>query len=409
MGITQCFIMALKSLSTSKMRALLTMLGIIIGVAAVILIMSMGNGLQVYINDMFAELGTTTITVTITGRGSTRMVDDDDMYEFYEENKDMFECMSPTVGTMSLLGISMNTMSSQVRTTVDKETYTPTITGVGEEYLECKKQQLEKGRSLVYVDMKNNSKVCVVGAFYDYLYEDFYDNGILGQSIKINGTKYTVVGVVEELEDRTDEDGSDNFVYIPYTTAAKNMTRNSAITNFTFLASSEETVDECIKLIKNRLYQTYQNENLYSVTGSTAIIDTMNDMVGIVVTVLSAIAAISLVVGGIGIMNIMLVSVTERTREIGIRKALGAKGKHIRLQFVIEAGTTSALGGIIGIMLGVGAGSIVSGFIDGLTAVPTVQSVLLAFGVSVAIGIFFGYLPANKAAKLNPIDALRHD
>ena len=385
------------------------MLGIIIGVAAVILIMSMGNGLQVYINDMFAELGTTTITVTITGRGSTRTVDDDDMYEFYDENKDVFECMSPTVGTMSLMGISMNTMSSQVRTTVDKETYTPTITGVGEEYLDCKKQVLEKGRSLVYVDIKNNSKVCVVGAFYDYLYEDFYENGILGQDIKINGDKYTVVGVIEEQEDRTDEDGTDNFVYIPYTTAAKKLSRNASITNFTFLAKNEELVDSCVTLLENRLYQTYQNENYYSVSSSTTIIDTMNDMVGIVVTVLSAIAAISLVVGGIGIMNIMLVSVTERTREIGIRKALGAKGKHIRLQFVIEAGTTSALGGLIGIACGIGAGTLVSSFIEGLTAVPTVQAVLLAFGVSVAIGVIFGYLPANKAAKLNPIEALRHD
>ncbi len=409
MGVTQCFIMALKSLSTSKMRALLTMLGIIIGVAAVILIMSMGNGLQVYINDMFAELGTTSITVSITGRGSTRVVDDDDMYEFYDENKDMFECMSPTVGTMSIMGISMSTMSSQVRTTVDSETYTPTITGVGEEYLECKKQELEKGRSLAYIDIKNNSKVCVVGAFYDYLYEDVYDNGILGQTIKINGDKYTVVGVVEEQEDRTDEDGADNFVYIPYTTASKFLARNASITNYTFLAATEEKVDECVRLLKNRLYKTYQNENLYSVSSSTTIIDAMNDMVGIVVTVLSAIAAISLVVGGIGIMNIMLVSVTERTREIGIRKALGAKGRHIRLQFVIEAGTTSALGGLIGIALGIAAGGFVSSFIEGLTAVPTLQAVLLAFGVSVAIGVIFGYLPANKAAKLNPIEALRHE
>ena len=409
MGVTQCFIMALKSLSTSKMRALLTMLGIIIGVAAVILIMSMGNGLQVYINDMFAELGTTSITVSITGRGSTRVVDDDDMYEFYDENKDMFECMSPTVGTMSIMGISMSTMSSQVRTTVDSETYTPTITGVGEEYLECKKQELEKGRSLAYIDIKNNSKVCVVGAFYDYLYEDVYDNGILGQTIKINGDKYTVVGVVEEQEDRTDEDGADNFVYIPYTTASKFLARNASITNYTFLAATEEKVDECVRLLKNRLYKTYQNENLYSVSSSTTIIDAMNDMVGIVVTVLSAIAAISLVVGGIGIMNIMLVSVTERTREIGIRKALGAKGRHIRLQFVIEAGTTSALGGLVGIAFGIAAGGFVSGFIEGLTAVPTLQAVLLAFGVSVAIGVIFGYLPANKAAKLNPIEALRHE
>lgn len=394
MGITQCFIMALKSLSTSKMRAFLTMLGIIIGVGAVIIIMSMGNGMQLYINDMFAELGTTTITVSITGRGSTRTVSVDDMYEFYEENKQSFECMSPNVSA-----------SGQVRTTVDSETYRPSVSGAGEEYLDVKKQELASGRMIAYADIINNKKVCVVGAFYDYL----YNGEAVGSYIKINGDKYTIVGVVEETDDKTDENGGDNFVYVPYTSAAKFLSRNATISSYTFLAATEDNVDECVTLIKNRLYKTYQNENLYSVFSNSIIIDTMSEMVGIVVNVLAAIAAISLVVGGIGIMNIMLVSVTERIREIGIRKALGAKGKHIRMQFVIEAGTTSAFGGIIGIVLGVFAARLVSNFIDDFTAVPTAGAVMLAFGVSVAIGVIFGYLPADKAAKLNPIEALRHD
>ena len=394
MGLTQCFIMALKSLSTSKMRAFLTMLGIIIGVAAVILIMSMGNGMQLYINDMFAELGTTTITVSITGRGSTRTVSVDDMYEFYEENRESFNSMSPSVS-----------VSGQVRTTVDSETYRPSISGASEEYLDVKKQELANGRMIAYADIINNKKVCVVGAFYGYLYGE----DVIGSYIKINGDKYTIVGVVEETDDKTDESGADNFVYVPYTTAAKFLSRNATISSYTFLAATEDTVDECVILIENRLYKTYQNENLYNVYSNSAIIDTMSDMVGIVVNVLAAIAAISLVVGGIGIMNIMLVSVTERTREIGIRKALGAKGRHIRMQFVIEAGTTSAIGGIIGIVLGVSAARLVSNFIDDFTAVPTIGAVMLAFGVSVAIGVIFGYLPANKAAKLNPIEALRHD
>lgn len=394
MGLTQCFIMALKSLSTSKMRAFLTMLGIIIGVAAVILIMSMGNGMQLYINDMFAELGTTTITVSITGRGSTRTVSVDDMYEFYAENEESFECMSPSVS-----------VSGQVRTTVDSETYRPSISGASEEFLDVKKQELASGRMIAYADIINNKKVCVVGAFYGYLYGE----DAVGSYIKINGDKYTIIGVLEETDDKTDESGADNFVYVPYTTAAKFLSRNATISSYTFLAATEDNVDECVTLIENRLYKTYQNENLYSVFSNSAIIDTMSDMVGIVVNVLAAIAAISLVVGGIGIMNIMLVSVTERTREIGIRKALGAKGRHIRMQFVIEAGTTSAIGGIIGIILGVSAARLVSNFIDDFTAVPTIGAVMLAFGVSVAIGVIFGYLPANKAAKLNPIEALRHD
>lgn len=409
MGFSQCLKMAIKSLSTSKMRAFLTMLGIIIGVASVIIIMSMGNGLQIYINNMFSELGTTTITVSLTGRGSTRMVDDDDMYEFFEENKDVFDCMSPTVGSTNVMGMSISTMSAQVRTDVDKEIYSPSVTGVGEDYLKCKKHDLEKGRDISFIDVDKNRKVCVVGAFYDYLYEDIYENGVLGQDIKINGDRYTVVGVVEEQDDRTNEKGSDNYVYVPYTTASKYISRNAAVTNYVFLAKNEDYIDNCITLLKNRLYKTYQNENLYSVTSSTTIINMMNDMIGIMVSVLTGIASISLLVGGIGIMNIMLVSVTERTKEIGIRKALGARGRHIRLQFVIEAGTTSAIGGLLGIGLGIGAGSVISTLIAELDVVPTPTAIIVAFGVSVAIGVLFGYLPANKAAKLNPIDALRHE
>ena len=394
MGITQCFIMALKSLSTSKMRAFLTMLGIIIGVAAVILIMSLGNGMTIYINDMFAEMGTTTINVMITGRGSTRTVDADDMYEFYEENTDSFSYVSPLVSTMG-----------QVRTSVDSETYMPSITGVSEQYLDAKQQELAAGRNIAYMDIEQNSKVCVVGAFYDYL----YDGEAVGNYIKINGDKYTIIGVVEELDDKTDETGSDNFVYVPYSTAARLLARNANITSYIFLAKTEDDIDKCVSLLDDRLYETFQNEDLYTVMSNSVILDTMTDMVNIVVNILSAIAAISLVVGGIGIMNIMLVSVTERTREIGIRKALGAKGRHIRMQFVIEAGTTSAVGGIIGIIFGIVGARMVSMFIDDFTAVPTIQAILLAFGISVAIGVIFGYLPANKAAKLNPIEALRHE
>ncbi len=394
MGITQCFIMALKSLSTSKMRAFLTMLGIIIGVAAVILIMSLGNGMTIYINDMFAEMGTTTINVTITGRGSTRTVDADDMYEFYEENTDSFSYVSPLVSTMG-----------QVRTSVDSETYMPSITGVSEQYLDAKQQELAAGRNIAYMDIEQNSKVCVVGAFYDYL----YDGEAVGNYIKINGDKYTIIGVVEELDDKTDETGSDNFVYVPYSTAARLLARNANITSYIFLAKTEDDIDKCVSLLDDRLYETFQNEDLYTVMSNSIILDTMTDMVNIVVNILSAIAAISLVVGGIGIMNIMLVSVTERTREIGIRKALGAKGRHIRMQFVIEAGTTSAVGGVIGIVFGIVGARMVSMFIDDFTAVPTIQAILLAFGISVAIGVIFGYLPANKAAKLNPIEALRHE
>ncbi len=398
MGIGQCFLMAFKSLKTSKMRSFLTMLGIIIGVAAVIVIMSLGNGMTTYMNESFESMGTTQISVNISGRGSSRTVDVDDMYELFDENRDVFTYMSPTVSVMM----------AQVRGS-DNEIYTPSITGVSEDYLDIKTYNLENGRNISYVDIANYSKVCVVGAFYNYV---VYSGNAVGNTIKINGDRYTIIGTVEEQDDKTDEDGLDNFIYVPYSSGAKFLSRMSDINSFTFVAKDQDTVSEGMDIIKNRLYSTYKNEDYYTVSSLTEILDVMNEMMSTMVFVLAAIAAISLLVGGIGIMNIMLVSVTERTREIGIRKALGAKGKHIRMQFVIEAATTSALGGLIGILSGMGIASVITTIIQqsmDMKAIPTTSSILISFGISVGIGILFGYLPANKAAKLNPIDALHHE
>ncbi len=398
MGIGQCFLMAFKSLKTSKMRSFLTMLGIIIGVAAVIVIMSLGNGMTTYMNESFESMGTTQISVNISGRGSSRTVDVDDMYELFDENKDVFTYMSPTV----------NVMMAQVRGS-DNEIYTPSITGVSEDYLDIKTYNLENGRNISYVDIANYSKVCVVGAFYNYV---VYSGNAVGNTVKINGDRYTIIGTVEEQDDKTDEDGLDNFIYVPYSSGAKFLSRMSDIKSFTFVAKDQDTVSEGMDIINNRLYSTFKNEDYYNVSSLTEILDVMNEMMSTMVFVLAAIAAISLLVGGIGIMNIMLVSVTERTREIGIRKALGAKGKHIRMQFVIEAATTSALGGLIGILSGIGIASVITTIIQqsmDMQAIPTTSSILISFGISVGIGILFGYLPANKAAKLNPIDALHHE
>lgn len=399
MNILQCFLMAFKSISTSKMRSFLTMLGIIIGVGAVIVIMALGNGMTVYMNDSFAAMGTTNISVNIIGRGSSRTVDVDDMYEFFDENQDTFSYISPTVSTFG-----------QVRG-ADNEIYTPSITGVSEDYLDIKDYKLESGVNIRYLDIALNKKVCVVGAFYDYV---VYEGNAVGNDIKINGDVYTIIGTVEEQDDKTSETGADNFIYVPYSTAARYLARNATINSYTFVAKSDALVDKGIDILKNRLYQTFNSEDYYSVTSLTVILDIMNEMMDTMVLILAAIAAISLVVGGIGIMNIMLVSVTERTREIGIRKALGAKGKHIRMQFVIEAATTSALGGILGILAGMGLSNVLTKILRTameieLSAIPTASSIMMSFGISVAIGIVFGYLPANKAAKLNPIDALHHD
>ena len=225
--------------------------------------------------------------------------------------------------------------------------------------------------------------------------------------------------MAQELEELR-EGGSDDVVYIPYENAME-MSGSRTVTLYQVMAVSRDTVAEGKALLQNMLWTFYQDEDAYYIETMLDQVNMINAMMGVAMLVLVAIAAISLLVGGIGIMNIMLVSVTERTREIGIRKSLGARRRDIRRQFIIEAGTTSAMGGIIGILFGclvaTGIGSVLGGMLvaqlgtSGITfnATPSLGAILISFGVSVGIGVLFGYLPANKAAKLNPIDALRYE
>lgn len=378
----------------NKMRAFLTMLGIIIGVGSVILIMSLGNGMTTQVKDSFESIGTQSIQVGIMGRGSTRTFTDDDMYEFVEENRDIIKAYSPELN-----------VSATIRPDGWNENLTTTVKGVGEEYLTVKSYDNAQGRFFTYVDCYARRKVCYVGAYYDST--EVYNGKALGSAIKINGDIYEIIGVADEITDKNDEDGADNFIVIPYTLAAR-MSRMGTINSYTLLASSDETVIEARSAMQNRLYEAYGDEDAYMVIAMSEILDTLTEMMDTMFLVIACIAGISLLVGGIGIMNIMLVSVTERTREIGIRKALGAKGRDIKLQFVIEAMTTSLIGGIFGILFGVLGANGAGGLLD-IEAVPTVGSIVLSVGISVGIGVLFGYLPAKKAAQLNPIDALRYE
>ena len=413
MNVTQSFKLALKSLRTSKMRAFLTMLGIVIGVGAVIIIISLGNGLTGMVEQQVDKVGINQIYAYNWGRGdgTTMNLDAQQMYDLIDGHPDVFSGVTPWVsgGTgvrqgslefekTKIYGVSEAMYRADTGTTLDGDT-------------------LARGRYLQYVDVSRRQNVCVIGA---YLEQEAFRGDALGKTLTIGGVPYTVVGVMAQELEELREGGSDDVVYIPYENAME-MSGSRTVTLYQVMAVSRDTVAEGKALLQNMLWTFYQDEDAYYIETMLDQVNMINAMMGVAMLVLVAIAAISLLVGGIGIMNIMLVSVTERTREIGIRKSLGARRRDIRRQFIIEAGTTSAMGGIIGILFGclvaTGIGSVLGGMLvaqlgtSGITfnATPSLGAILISCGVSVGIGVLFGYLPANKAAKLNPIDALRYE
>ncbi len=389
----QSFKLAMKSIWSNKMRSFLTMLGIIIGVASVIILVSLVNAYMSYMTDSFSSMGTNQITVNMINL-SSRSVSGEEMYEFYSEQGEVFDEISPMVSISGAIKHGNDSMTST------------SITGVSEAYLSIKGWELQYGRNLQYGDMTGRHKVCVIGT---YVADELYGSAenAYGETLKINGYAFTIVGVAAQQEDEMEEGGTDDFVWMPYTRAVK-MARNSNINNYVFTVSDLSQATAAKSQIESFLYERFKDEDLYTVTAMSEMLDELNSMIAMVSAGLGGIAGISLLVAGVGVMNIMLVSVTERTREIGIRKALGARKSVIMQQFVVEAAVTSSLGGIIGIILGSVVTSAV-GKLAELSATPTPAAVLVSFGVSVGIGLLFGYMPANRAAGLNPIDALRGD
>ena len=394
MNMLQSFKLALKSIRSNKMRSFLTMLGIIIGVASVIILVSLVNAYMSYMTESFASLGTNQINVNVMNL-SSRSVSPEEMYGFYEEQEELFDNMTPVVNVSTVVKHGSDSMSSTG------------VTGVSEEYLDIKGYDLAQGRNIQYSDIVSRQKVCVAGY---YVARELYGSPekAVDQTVKIGGYAFRIVGVAERQdEDDMDDGGTDDFVWIPYSCAVK-MSRNANISNYIFTIRSLDTASRATDQIEEFLQEIFKNEDLYNVTAMSEMLDSLNSMIAMVSAGLGGIAGISLLVAGVGVMNIMLVSVTERTREIGIRKALGARKGVILQQFVIEAAVQSAMGGIIGIGLGSVATTAV-GAVAGLEATPTPSAVIVSFSVSVAIGLFFGYAPARRAAALNPIDALRSE
>ena len=398
-------IAALKSLQRNKMRGSLTILGIIIGVGSVIALMSLGRGSQSDVERQISSLGTNLIMI--------------------RPGSDMRRGVSGGIGSMKSLTLKdidlmrANIRSLQAITPVINvgeqvvaggKNWSTSISGVLPEYLKIKNLEISSGRMFTESDVKGRTKVAVVGK--TVVKELFNGNDPVGATIRIRNVPFRVIGVLAEKGQGGMGEDLDDTVLAPSTTVLYRLSDGETINMIMTSAVSEEAVESVKTDIAALVRTTHKiqkgKEDDFHIMDQKEIKDMMKSVTGTLTLLLSAVASVSLLVGGVGIMNIMLVSVTERTREIGIRLTVGARPGDILIQFLIEAMILSAMGGIIGIFGGLGIAYLFGG-LSGSSVVVSWGMVLLAFFFSGAVGVFFGYYPAYKAANLNPIEALRHE
>lgn len=417
--------LAWEGLKANKMRALLTMLGIIIGIASVIGILTVGSGLSGSVTGSMSSLGATNITISLQeragdspggnpfGGGGARNVDEEDLiteemiaaliYRFPDE--------------ISGVSLSENAGSGQAK--IGRKYANISLTGVNTDYLNVNSVTLLKGRDLLDRDIEGKRNVTIVS---DKLVNNLYNgdpNAALGQELIVYAGQeilaFNIIGIYKYeaspmgFSTSSEKDVSTSL-YIPVSTAKKIAGAADGYASFTISASGAVDSTAFAGQAADFMNRYYAGNPDYQISALSmeSLMDSFNSIMSTISIALSVIAGISLVVGGIGVMNIMLVSVTERTREIGTRKALGATNGNIRVQFVVESMIVCLIGGVIGIVFGALLGYIGSSLI-GAAAMPSVASIALAVGFSLAIGVFFGYYPANKAARLDPIEALRYE
>ena len=388
MSLFQAFRMAIKSIRSNKVRSFLTMLGVIIGVGSVISAVAYAQGSTKSMTDAIRGLGTNTLTVSVFNRGSNRNVSYENLEQLKEENPELISMLAPSAsGNVTSKNAGKNRSSS--------------VLGTSPEYASINNMEISSGRFLLDLDVALRNNTAVIGST---VVNELYDGvNPVGEYIKLNGQRFRIVGILKETQSGR-IGSSDDQIIIPVSVAQR-LLRISNISNFSVLVPEEAQVSETIALLTDYLTDALRDSNQFRIMNPEEILSTLDSVTQTQMIMLGGIASISLLVGGIGIMNIMLVSVTERTREIGIRKAIGAKRRSVMMQFLIESVILTGIGGIIG----VGAAFAAIKYIIG-NMVPAVYSLTwtaLAFGVSLAVGVVFGLFPAWKAASLNPIDALR--
>ena len=408
MDFIQTLKIALRALRTNKMRSFLTMLGIIIGIAAVIAMMAVGSGASYVISQQIASIGSNIILVIPgsttsgglrTGSGGAQTLTSDDVKAI------MTECPS--------VGLAAGTVRTSSQVVYGNLNWSTVIMGGTPELFDIREWSVTAGRSITQQDVDSAGKVCLMGqTVADNL---FGSADPIGSIVRIKKIPFTVIGVLERKGQSPQGTDQDDTIFVPLRTAQRNLVRAQHTNNVGALivkAKSKELLDKAEEEINSLLNQrhriTNNKEPDFSTRNLSEILAVAEQSSKAMSLLLGAVASISLIVGGIGIMNIMLVSVTERTREIGIRMAIGAKKNDILLQFMTEAVLLTMLGGLIGIALGAGGATVVSKMLDWPTLI-SFQSIAIAFVFSGAVGIFFGFYPARKAAGLNPIDALRYE